>query len=307
MASNKNMRWLKEKLFHLRSRIKAEHPIRSSFFFIVLLIKKLLRIDFKDKHGIVDTPEISLVIPTVSKDFDLLDKVISNAIRYVHPRITQVFIVSPVDEQIQSFCERNGYTHIDENSVLGYGKSKIKYIVKSIDRSGWIFQQLLKLSGNVFVQTRHYLIVDSDTILINPHTFITNGKSVFLMNEEWNEPYFKTFKRMFNYPAPAHLSLTSHMMIFDTVALREMKLELENRHKMSWDEAYLSMLDPNEVSCISDYETYGNWFLNKYPEKTALRIFYNRSFPRGSISIPELEAKYKNKYKSLSFHSYIKK
>lgn len=301
------MRQLKEKLFHLRSRIKAEHPIRLSFFFLVLLTKKLFRIDFKDDPETTDSADISLVIPTVSKDFDLLEKVIGNAIRYVHPRITHVFIVSPLDEQIRNFCNRNGYTHIDENSVLGYGKSKIKYTVKNIDRSGWIFQQLLKLSGDVFVQTRHYLIVDSDTILINPHTFITSGKSVFLMNEEWNEPYFKTFKKMFGYTAPTHLSLTSHMMIFDTVALREMKSELENKHRMSWDEVYLSMLDPDEVSCISDYETYGNWFLNKYPEKTMLRIFYNRSFPRGSAPIADLETKYKNKYKSLSFHSYIKK
>lgn len=60
---------------------------------------------------------------------------------------------------------------VDENEVLPITKKDINYICKDgRDRSGWLFQQLLKLAGNIGT-CENFITIDSDHILLKPHTF----------------------------------------------------------------------------------------------------------------------------------------
>src|SRR3989344_947985 len=272
---------------------------------VFLRIKKVFRIDFYDDCE-KKTGKVDLIIPTVSKDYVLLEKYLES-LKNLCQEINKIYVVSGHNKEILSFCARHNLIFIDENSVLGYGKETIKYIVSGVDRSGWIFQQLLKLSGEKFIDMEKYIIVDSDTILINKHSFLNGNKFVFFENEEWHEPYFRSFEKMFGYKAKNRLSFTSHMMIFNVENLKKMKNELEIKHKMSWDKIYLSNIDEREMSCVSDYDTYANWVFYHFPEKVIRKPLYNRSISRTELSnLENLKEKYKNKYKSISFHSYIK-
>jgi hypothetical protein len=249
---------------------------------------------------------IDVVIPTVSKDFDTLSTVISQLKINLENKVNSIFIVSKEEESIINFCKENNLNFINENSVLGYSKEKIKYEVSGIDRSGWLFQQLLKLSSESFVTSENYLVTDSDTILINKHNFIDDkNRFVFQMSEEWHTPYRKTFEKIFGYKPQTKLSFVSHMMIFNKKILSEMKTEIESIHNKKWDSVIIENINNSELSCFSEFETYGNFIKNKYPEKIKLVPFYNLSLHKNQLhDIKNLINKYKENYNSLSFHDY---
>lgn len=298
---------MKEYFFNIKTRLRSSKRLRIIFAYNLLLIKKTFKIGFGEAKKQLDA-KIDILIPTISKDFDLLKEVIAAVKKNVGHTINKIFIVSRNEQLITDFCKEHGYVFIDELSVLGYGKNEITYKVGDLDRSGWMFQQLLKLSGEKFAEMENYLVVDSDTILINPHSFIEDGKFVFLQNEEWNDPYFTSFEALFGYKTKTLLSHTSHMMIFNTKKLALMKQELEKKHGMSWDKAYAGTANSTEASCISDYDTYANWMLCNFPAEVKDRIFYNKGLSRTFFGpLEELTRKYSSRYDSLSFHSYIKK
>ncbi|MBT5492699.1 hypothetical protein HOK00_10915 [bacterium] len=268
-----------------------------------LRLKKVLRIGFECRKCELSR-EIDIVIPTISKDFDTLSLLIES-LKYLEHKVNNVYIVSPQNEKILKFCHDRGVVFIDELDVLGFGKDYIEYNVNSLDRSGWLFQQLLKLSGEHFTSLEDYLVIDSDTIFVNNNCFIEGKKYIFLASEEWHQPYFDSFEDMFGYNAPTKLSLTSHMMIFNHNKLKKMKAELEKKHNKNWFDIYISTVSPEEQSCISDYDTYANWMLYNYSDEVEILPFYNKSISRKYLgSLSDLTEKFIN-LKSISFHSYI--
>ena len=289
-------------LFEIKSRKNRPDLIA---YFLLLKIKKLLKVCF-EKNKEKKPPRIDVVIPTVSKDFKLIDDVISSFAKLNH-EINKIYIVAPQNQEIISYCNSHGLNFVDERTILGYGKEAIEYKVDGVDRSGWMLQQLIKLSGEKVVEMDNYFILDSDTIIADNFSLIENGKWIFYQNEEWHEYYFRTFQKMFGYKTENKLSFTSHMMIFNKDILRSMKKELEVKHGTSWDQVYLSTIDPNEASCVSDYDTYANYVLCNYPDRVVQRPLYNRAFSRSMFdTIKSNLEKYSKKYKTISFHSYIK-
>jgi len=294
---------MKDLLYYSLDRIKA-----GNFFLIyplfLLQLKLFFKIGFEPKNPA--QKEIDIVIPTISKDFSLLDNVISS-LKNLKQTVNKIFIVSQENDEIISFCKKNNLVFIEEKSLLGYGKEKIDYQVNKIDRSGWIFQQLLKLSGDKIVEKEDYLVLDSDTVLTATNSFVDNNRFVFYQNKEWHQPYFESFKKIFGYTTKNKLSFTSHMMIFNKKLLSEMKQEMEKRWGKSWDQVYLMTINNKEASCVSDYDTYANWVLYHHPNLVTEQPFYNKSLSRKKLdSLSTLEKNYGKRYKSVSFHSYIK-
>jgi glycosyltransferase involved in cell wall biosynthesis len=300
--------WLVEFLLtyqDIESRLRSTHPIRTIFAYIGLRLRKIFRV-----HFVVTAPipheTIDIVIPTIGKDFELFGTYIDYLKKNLCAPIGKIYVVSHESEAaLIAYCSEHNLHFVDERSVLGYGKEKITYVANGINRSGWLFQQLLKLSGDVFVESQKYVIVDSDTLLVQPHYFIENGKTVFFENREWNETYFKSFKKLFGITAPHPLSLTSHMMLFDVARLREMKDMIVKTHNTSWDQAYIACCDISDPSGISDYETYAQWMIAYHPAEVTCVPFYNMSLTRRAFSDSQNTfAQMKKRAQSLSVHSY---
>lgn len=297
-----------KKLQQYRSILKTHFESRESHYTLLalhlILIKKLFRIDFKvetsNKSEIID-----LLLVTIAKDFPTLELVIEAAKKHLQHTIKDVYIVTKPNDQITELCTTNGYILVDERTVLGYGKERIQYNVNGLDRSGWLFQQLLKLAGDKITSTENFISICTDTILINKHSFLEDEKYIFRQNEEWHASYFSAFKKMFKYPVKTWFSYTSHMMMFNGKMLSELRNQLEEIHKKPWDQVYIGTKETNEMSCVSDYDTYANWVLCNYPNKVKNIVLYNRTLNRSDLTnLPELERRYKDKYHSVSFHSY---
>jgi hypothetical protein len=270
---------------------------------IFLKVKKVFKSGYSIRSCNKDK-KIDILIPTILKDFETL-RLLIESLSLINHKINKIYIVSPTNDEIVDFCEKNNIIHIDDLDAVGFSKKNINYVVNGLDRSGWLYQQLIKLSCDNITELKDVLVIDSDTIFVNKNCFFSENKFLFFTSTEWHQPYFDTFKNIFGYAAPSRLSFISHMMIFNHDKLKEMKKELEKKHNKSWQEVYLSTASPTESSCISEYDTYANWMLYNYPNEVKIYPFYNKNDSRKNIvTLNELCKKYPN-LKSVSFHSYI--
>ena len=280
-------------------------PLRLLFAYTILRLKKIFQYDFS-RSKTLSSEYIDIVIPTIGKDLPVFKLYIQYLRKNILHPIGNIYVVSATSElTLQEYCREEGLIFIDETSVLGYGKNHITYHSNGHNRSGWLFQQLLKLSGEVFVTHKKYIIVDSDTLIVRPLSFLQNEKSVFFESREWNQPYFVAIKTLFGFTAPHPYSLTSHMMIFDTDRLREMKAEIEVKHTISWDKAYIASCDTSKPSGISDYETYAQWMIKRHPDEVYTTPFYNASLSRKAFFEGQISPEdFQHRAHSLSLHSY---
>lgn len=160
------------------------------------------------------TTEIDVVIPVIEKDLDILPLCLEGVKHCVPHPIRETYIVAPSSDRIEAFCQEHGTTFVEESSVLGYGPRSIDYSVNGTNRAGWIFQQLLKLSGRIGTAP-YFLVIDADHILVRRHTFLDNcGRTVFYMSKEFHPPYYRSIESLLGMPYGETLSYVDHKMLF---------------------------------------------------------------------------------------------
>ncbi len=214
---------------------------------------------------------IDLLIPVCEKDLATLPLALEGTRRQVQHPIAAIYIIAAPSPLIEQFCALHGCRFVDERSVLGYDARSlnVKIIPSGRDRSGWIFQQLLKLSGRVG-ESDYFLTLDSDHILLRKHTFLTeDGRTLFYGSREYHAPYYANFERLMGYPPKlAPLSYVAHKMLFSRVELARLRDEIEARSGMAWDRAIVAALDLTQGSGFSEFELYGHWL----PEEKKLQL-----------------------------------
>jgi len=194
------------------------------------VIKPLFCIDVQFRKNIKSDIPIDIIIPTIKKDAYLLSHVIIAAKTQIKHPISNIFIIAPNDSQIITIAKEQSCTFINENSVLkNITKESIVYNVEGSDRSGWLFQQLLKLSGDTISTQEHFLILDSDTIFTRPVVFIHRNKVIFNHSDESHKPYYEVYRKIFGSPIKSSLSFVSHYMLWSKTYLQEMKNTIENK------------------------------------------------------------------------------
>ncbi|WP_342745685.1 DUF6492 family protein [Paenibacillus herberti] len=261
--------------------------------------------------GAQSLPRIDVLVPAIEKDLHTLPRAIRSVRSQVRHPIGEIIIVAPRKDSIVSLCRSNGWRFVDENTVLPLGKKDIHYRSARWERSGWLFQQLLKLSGDKLCSADYFLVIDADTVLIRPHTFRTGGRTTFY-TRSWTQPeYLRMHTRLMGRKASAPRSLVTHYMLFEKKKLREMKSDIEVRHGMSWHRAILTKLDRKQQFGFSEYETYGNFVYSRDPGSVRLLTAQNRALHTGVSSLtPERTKELAAKYRSVSFHQrrgYVRK
>lgn len=246
---------------------------------------------------------IDVLIPAIEKDLGTLPLVIDGLRKYVQHPIGTIYIVSPASAKIKSLCSRKNCTFIHENTVLPITKKDIHYRSRTWDRSGWLFQQLLKLSGDKICRNRHFLVTDADTVLIRPHTFLKKGKTVFFYRK-WSHPeYYYIHARLLGQKATAPRSFVNHYMLYDSVKLAHMKRMIEAKSGVRWYAAILSRLNRKKQFGFSEFETYGNFIHANYPGSYTLKPTLNKEFKKSIRALPaSLRKRLSSSYRSLSFH-----
>jgi hypothetical protein len=151
--------------------------------------------------------------------------------------------------------------------------------------AGWYFQQLLKLQFAHFDSTEdYYLIWDADTVPLKPMNFFeADGKMLLTKAAEYHAPYFETFRNLFGTEPNREFSMiTQHMMVQKSVA-REMLARIEQRIEGAdtWPWKIMRSLPKAGDNLFSEYETYGHYIKNYYPDRVR---FIDRNWRRETRS-----------------------
>lgn len=217
-----------------------------------------------------------VVCPLAFKDVDSYFKGLDIVDRFIDARKFVVIGNEAVKKEIE-FRNDSRVVFIDETKLVSI--EHIKQIIskrtdndiKSVMRSGWYLQQFLKYSYSFISDDEYYLLWDADTIPIHKHDMFVDCHPVFDMKTEYNLPYFVTFSKLFpNYKKRNSLSYISEHMLVKTDIMRELIKDISDS-KISGDIWYEKIINSIEIADIknsgfSDYETYGLYCLNKYPE-----------------------------------------
>lgn len=260
----------------------------------------------KDKSLRPSDEPIDVIIPVVEKDLRILPLCLEAMKRFVTNRIQAIYLVAPDSEVIKEFCQKYGLIFVDEHSVLGYGVEDIHYLLSDgRNRSGWLFQQLLKLSNRIGTCS-YFLVIDADHILVRPHTFLTvDGKTVFYRSREFHEPYYTAIRKLLGKDEIPSLSYVAHKMLFSRDRVEKLKQAISVFVDRPWDQAIMSILDVDQVSCFSEYEMYGNYF----PKNDMVcKLFRNKSLTYQKLaSLDELVTIYSTHYRAVTFPDYKNK
>lgn len=255
--------------------------------------------------------KIDILIPAIEKDLGTLPYVIDAARKQVKHPIGDILIIAPRKKKILELCLKKGCKFVDEDTVLPITKKHINYRSKKWERSGWLFQQLLKLSGDTLCKNDFYLVMDADTVLIRPHIFRKGQKTVFYCRNWTQDEYYKAYYKLLKRKAASRLSFVTHYMLFEKSKLKQLKNKIEANHHVSWHSAILKSINRTKQFGFSEFETYGNFLYSSFPQGLIQKQALNKSLnvKAGEISQSRIK-ELSRKYRSISFHKrkgYIRK
>ncbi len=266
-----------------------------------------------------DVP-VSLVIPLHPKDLAVAEHALRHARHHVCHPIEECLILAPPDDRARRFADRHECRFVDENEALGVSLPEVEERLArhGFPRSGWIYQQLLKLGCDQHLKTDHALILDADTLLLRPRVFF-DGATLFQdLSHERNHLYRKAHRMLMGTRIRCPFSFVCHHMFLEKRILQSLRQTIEDRTAQSWWEAILALADPalwteTELRSLpfnffSEYETYANFSLPFY-QKVRFRYFMNhgaRDFDPAMRNIPWYVKNLPSRYQWASFHSYYR-
>lgn len=249
---------------------------------------------------------IDVIIPILQKDFKILPLSLKGIRKCVVNRVKNIYIVSPKDELIMNFCEQEKLIFVDENSLFDFSPCEMHLTVENgkRDRSGWLFQQFIKLSGKIGT-CDNYLCIDADHILLRPHVFLSQGNiPIFYKSQEYHKPYTDIITRLIGLRKFSLLSYVAHKMLFNKKNLADLRQCIEqDSNGESWTQIIIDKYDKTEGSAFSEFQLYGHYVKDKIE-----RPWLHKGLPYTRIDTYEnLSLQYSKHYASITFPDWINK
>lgn len=224
-------------------------------------------------------PKIDCVICVAGKDNLIVRTCIKLIIKNINPE--NIFIITKPQYRIFYYGLQKKYPIeiIDEDNLLpnlSYVNldKLIKNRIGKPLRTGWYFQQFLKMGfGLSHYAKNYYLIWDADTLPTSKLSFFENGHPVFTRKTEFHKPYFVTMKKLLNLGKNVPFSFIAENMLIDVNIMKELIHEISNCQVKgdNWFEKIINAIGPEEDVAFSEFETYGTYVTNKYPLEYRIR------------------------------------
>ena len=225
-----------------------------------------------------------VILPVAPKDVDNLDLCVQKIIENICPQ--KIVIITnkqfkdriPLLDKVEFLDEDRLMEHLTLDNL-----KRLMVDIKGTEtRSNWYFQQFLKMAYVFKCSYDYYLIWDSDTIPLKNIRFWKNidglEKCLFDEHPSIHQPYFDTLEKLFNGKVKKLSKksfITEHMMINQKI-MRKLISEIEKNNQIQgklFFEKILYAINKNDIEYagFSEFETYGNFVLNYYPDKYAIR------------------------------------
>jgi hypothetical protein len=245
-----------------------------------------------------EKPGITVMIPCSSKDFPMLPTVIFAARSNIRNPILEIVVVTP---DVDLVPKNLGPIKImSDNHFLGQQKVKNLLTNLKLD-SGWIKQQLIKILFCLQSAETNILVLDADTILTKPKLYVSGNMQILSFAYEYHSPYIQHLKRFLPFVHDFGLTFVTHHQLWQKDIVHDI-------WSGSGLKDWLHSMDKNELSPISEYNTYGLYMYNFHSERVRLSRFANEQFSRKLLENfdEDLEAacaKFPDSC-SISIHSY---
>lgn len=224
-------------------------------------------------------PSFDIVIVTCPKDFKVLPYCLRSIQNYV-AGFSKMYIVTrlaDMDDTQRALCQSHGVHLIDESKFECIDKAGIAHMncVRE-DRTGWYYQQLLKLYAFKYIPelSEYYLVIDSDVVFFKPFAaFDDEGQPNYAYGDENNQHYFTHMARLLPELRRAKdMSGICHHMMFHVPKLLNLFSRIEHHHngKPFW-RVFLECVDRNVLSGASEYEIYFNFMCLYYADEMEIR------------------------------------
>lgn len=223
---------------------------------------------------------LSVIYVCLDRDKSTLELSIASIKRFLRHPVQDIIIVGDSNSDLPEMAARNGARFVSELDLLPIRKADILYRSGASDRSGWLYQQLLKFAADAIIDETHYLLMDADTMLVRPQVFECGGKDLILHSDEFHPPYFSAYARLVGNSPVTFVSSVSHQALINRSRLRELKAHVEANHSEAWFRAIINCTDYANASGFSEYETYAQWSIMNYSCATRREYFSNASIPR---------------------------
>jgi len=228
------------------------------------------------------------------KDFEVAKLTLESASRFVLNRIEKIYLVST--ERIRPSWLPMEVEYVFEGSIPGI--EEVSSMLEGESYRGWILQQILKLSGAFF--SRKFVVIDCDTVLLQPHLFFSNEGTVLRLAYE-HSPHYRVLENSLDIVACPWASFVCHMMAFESHVLHDMFRAIEAKSSMHW-RTYLASFAKERGMVISEWDLYARFLIqNVHPY--VFRPWINQSLEvDGQLSLETLIQKFSKRRNSLSLH-----
>ena len=216
---------------------------------------------------------LQIVMTCISRDLPILGITIPQLRKNV--RCGDIFVIAP-QRECRTIQKRLGPTVnvFDEREFLpvinlpALEKLQVPFFPQA---AGWYYQQLLKLQFAFFQPAEDYcLIWDADTVPLRPLRFFDEGGRMLLTKaKEFHAPYFETYRRLLGAEPNREFSFIAQHMVMQKSVAREMLQRIEQHvaGTDSWPWKIIRSLPESGDNLFSEYETYGHYIKNTYPDR----------------------------------------
>lgn len=250
----------------------------------------------------------SVITCSIPRDYNKLTYVLQSLKQHLIPQPDNYIII----HQDQNVPQVPKYVKLIPESSILQKKDTPHYP----NRSGWIYQQFLKLFHNI---CDNYLVIDSDIILNkNIQLFHADQKPFFFIGSFYqnHQPYFDYSTKVFGIDRHYDNTFINEIMFMQKKICLEM-LEQFGKHNNltgSHDELLTTLYHFTCDNCSknfipSEYEMYGNFIQQKYPNSYHIKkikthlMGKHRSWTNNEIK-ESIEKYSKTDYDAFTIHTW---
>lgn len=231
--------------------------------------------------------DLEIFIFTSEKDLKVLELSILGAIESSKNKLNLLTVVAPssVEEYIQAVFLRiqKGTTLkfvSDESLLAKYSLGSFQFIRPNIK------MEILKVLAVLSCNCDAALVIDGDTVLLNERVWINKDKQIVLVAQEYTPAHIEFDKRYLSNYESKGLGFVTHHQVIRRSHLEELisekngLIDFVGFFNAAATDFYL--LSGREFP--SEWQLFGDYLVNRHPNKVALASFRNLGMSRNNVS-----------------------
>jgi hypothetical protein len=258
---------------------------------------------------------LELLFVASGKDLLRLRCSIACAVQSVSNPVGSITVVTPASSRsdahalVESLPETNCPINILADDDLLSSATLMRLSSHFGRWTGWISQQLLKLSYAKASQSPGVLVIDADTMLLRRRSYLNDfGVQVITPTLEEHVPYYTFLKEIGLLRGRPEFTFVPHHMTYQSDIVRALFDFLGITDADELAQVITDITVPQSPSAVSvDYEMYAQFLMAFFPDRYQLALWSNtpsQATHTLSNCPNSLNAVYKH-WGSVSFHSYL--